>query len=139
MTNLYKQAAQEKFRFETGRGLISVEELMDLPLKGNNGVNVDTVAIALSRTIKEAEIEPVSFVDTTKTTPAIEVDKVKLEIVKEIIQDKIEQREALTAKVQKEKETRRIREAIAKKAESQFDNMSIEELQAELAKRESEA
>ena len=52
MSNLFEVAARKKYRFDSQKGLLSVEELWDLPLQSTKSVSLDSIAIALNKEIK---------------------------------------------------------------------------------------
>lgn len=82
---LFEQASKMKLRIETDRGNISVEDLWDLPLIANTGLNLDDIAKDLNRDLKESAEE--SFV--VKKNKVNDVLELKLSIVKRIIEVKL--------------------------------------------------
>ena len=86
---LYKRALEEKWRFPSKRGPLSLEEIYSLPLEGNGGLNLDTVAIEVYKRIKGLESEKVSFIsDDKESRGSREVQKLELQL--EILKDRIE-------------------------------------------------
>lgn len=86
---LYKRALEEKWRFPSKRGPLSLEEIYSLPLEGNGGLNLDTVAIEVYKRIKGLESEKVSFIsDDKESRGSKEVQKLELQL--EILKDRIE-------------------------------------------------
>ena len=63
---LYKRALEEKWRFPSKRGPLSLEEIYSLPLEGKGGLNLDAVAIEVYKRIKGLESEKVSFISDDK-------------------------------------------------------------------------
>ena len=63
MDNLFAQASRRKLRFDSPKGLLSVEDLWDLPLRSTHAgkASLDNIAIALNKELKEAGTT--SFVD----------------------------------------------------------------------------
>ena len=53
---MFEKATQEKYRFETTKGLVNTEDLWDLPLVGGNCC-LDDIAKDLNRDVKENEEE----------------------------------------------------------------------------------
>ncbi|MCK5615305.1 hypothetical protein KAR91_76280 [Candidatus Pacearchaeota archaeon] len=100
----FEQASRLKLRFETPKGLISVEDLWDLHLtsRGTN-LSLDNLAKSLNKAVKESEEE--SFVVKKSRTNAIL--ELKFDIVKHVIKVRLEDAErkenALAIKAQKEK------------------------------------
>lgn len=86
---LYKRALEEKWRFPSKRGPLSLEEVYSLPLEGNGGLNLDAVAIEVYKLIKGLESEKVSFIsDDKESRGSKEVQKLELQL--EILKDRIE-------------------------------------------------
>lgn len=121
---MFEKAARLKLRFETTKGLVCVEDLWDLPLTGN-GVNLDKIAIALSRQLKESDGE--SFV--LKTTRTNELAQLKFDIVKHIIDVRLAENEAAKQKLEKKQQKEKIMSIIARKQDTALENTSLEDLQ----------
>ena len=85
MEKLFENATREKVRFETSRGVISVEDVWDLPLQSKNGFDLDSIAKDVNRQLKASGEE--SFVKPT--TAGDSVLELKLEIIKHIIKVKL--------------------------------------------------
>ena len=86
---LYKRALEEKWRFPSKRGPLSLEEIYSLPLEGSGGLNLDAVAIEVYKRIKGLESEKVSFIsDDKESRGSKEVQKLELQL--EILKDRIE-------------------------------------------------
>ena len=86
---LYKRALEEKWRFPSKRGPLSLEEIYSLPLEGNGGLNLDTVAIEVYKRIKGLESEKVSFIsDDKESRGSREVQKLELQL--DLLKDRIE-------------------------------------------------
>ena len=126
--NYFEVAARNKFRFETKVGCISTEELFDLPLKANNGVDLDSVARKINSQIKAEEQE--SFVETKTTQSTLLSDM--LEVVKSVIAIKLEEKKAKETAAENSAKRKRILEALARKQEEGINAMSEAELLAEL-------
>lgn len=119
---MFDQASRLKIRFETKKGLLSTEDLWDLPLTG--AVSLDQIAIGLNRQLKESDTE--SFVLKGKASD--ELLKLKFEIVKHVISVRL-------AEAEKEEEIRvnrekrqRILAIIAEKEDESLKSTSLEEL-----------
>lgn len=122
------QASRRKVRFETAKGLLSVEDLWDLPLDRGR-VNLDDIAIALSKELKEKETG--SFVNKT-VTPDVEL-KVKFDVVLHVIEQRLkEAEETKQSRVRLEKK-HQILEIIARKENKDLEEKSLDELKGLLA------
>lgn len=132
--NIYKEALLNKVRFSTNVGLLTLEEVMDLPLTSKSGLSVDSLAVDLVNKLKNENKEIVSLVNEDKEDIERYVDELKLEVLKDIIEYKkalIEEKRKAQAE---NSEKRRIMEALARKKEDKYNDMSIEELE-ELSKK----
>jgi hypothetical protein len=128
---LYLKAAREKYRFQSAKGSLTIEDLWDLPLTARNGgASLDEVARDLHRRLKDAE-DTVSFVTPTARTTTDLQDK--MEIVKHVIAVKMAERDAAKAAEERAAAKQRIMQLIAEKKDAQLADASIEELEQKLA------
>ena len=125
-----QRALVEKWRFETKRGALSLEEVYALPLKGNNGVNLDEVAKAIYAQIPKDDTV-VSFVDDVKTVRAT-IAEAQLEIVKDRIAQLQSAARAHQEEVARAQEVAVYRSLLAKKQQEALENLSADELRARL-------
>jgi hypothetical protein len=128
----FEKASRLKLRFDSVQGKISVEDLWDLPLttKSANRASLDDVAKATSRALKTSGEEE-SFV--LKTTPANSLDKLRLDIVKQVISVRLaEAEESEKAAVNKAKKAQ-ILAIIDQKKDAALSNLSVEDLTKLLA------
>jgi len=58
---MFEKASRSKLRFMSTKGLLTVEDLWDIPLTSKNGVSLDDIAKSLHKQIKESE--ETSFVE----------------------------------------------------------------------------
>jgi hypothetical protein len=123
---MFEKASREKFRFETNKGNLTVEDLWDLPLTSRSGPSLDNIAQSLHKKMKDNE--EVSFV--VKSTKPKNSYEDKFNVVKHIIDIRLAEHDAaLTAKANKDRKNR-ILELIAKKKDEADMGKSIEELTA---------
>lgn len=121
---MFKQASKMKLRFATSKGNLSVEDLWDLNL-----ITLDKLAVALDEEISKSPRK--SFI--AETTPENEVAKLKLDILKDIIKTKMEEKNKKDAEKQRLSEKNKLLEILAKKQNESLENLSIEELQKRIA------
>lgn len=135
---MFAFATKKKIRFETSKGLLSVEDLWDLPLTSDNGrPNLDDIAKGIYKAMKEGE--EVSFVKSNAASnAAFNVLKTKFDIVKYIIDVKLAEAEAAKKAKETKARNQRILELIAQKEDEALASKSKEELLAMLAESESE-
>ena len=130
MDNLFLQATREKFRFQSNKGDLSVEQLWDMPLTSRTGFDLDTVAKAVNSDLKGANEE--SFVNTTNN-PAVSRLQNKLEVVKAIIEIKLAEAEAAKKRAEKAAERQRLMEVLHSKKDQELQGLSVEEIEKRLA------
>lgn len=135
---MFAFATKKKIRFETSKGLLSVEELWDLPLTSDNGrPNLDDIAKGIYKAMKEGE--EVSFVKSNAASnAAFNVLKTKFDIVKYIIDVKLAEAEAAKKAKETKARNQRILGLIAQKEDEALASKSKEELLAMLAESVSE-
>lgn len=122
--NIFEAATRRKYRFPF-RGLISVEDLWDIPMK-----NLDDVFKALN---SQKKVNNEESLIATKSVEDEELED-KIAIVKYIYSFKLnEQNERIAAKEQKQRD-QKILEIISRKENEALEGKSIEELQAMLGK-----
>lgn len=118
-----EKASRIKLRYSTNRGVLSVEDLWDLSLE-----QLDPIAINLNKRLKESQTE--SFIKTrTKDTTELEL---KFNIVKHIIDVKLQEQEERTVAAEKKAKRQKILDLMAKKQDAELESKSYEELAKEL-------
>lgn len=130
MSNIFKQAAQLKMRFPSVRGFLIAEQLFDLPLTSKNGVDLDTVAKDVNKLLKEQAEE--SFVSTTEN-PQATTYQLMLDIVKEIIADKLAEAAAARTRSANAAERQRLLALLDEKNNDELKGLSKEELQKRIS------
>lgn len=123
MTNIFERASKQKLRFTTGKGLILVEDLWDLDLK-----TLDTMAIKVNKTLKESE--DISFIKE-KTVANTEYT-LKLDILKHIIEYKLNLIELSKTRQEKAARLEQLKSVYVEKASEELRSMSKEELAKEI-------
>lgn len=123
--NLFEQASRRKLRFQTAVGILTTEDLWDLPLSAKNKVDLDGVARALHNRLKEHE--DVSFVKSS-TKPDGDL-QLAFEVVKHVIDVRVTERDAAVQAAEKAAKKSKLLEVIARKQDMELENASVEELQ----------
>ena len=128
---LFVTATKNKLRFSSARGLLTTEDLWDLVLESKNGQNLDLNSVAknIAREIKQFGDE--DFVGTTTSDKTDEL-KLKLEIVKFVIETKKAEQAAKLLANKSAEQKRLITEIINNKQNQALQEKSLEELQAML-------
>lgn len=126
---MFEKASRQKLRFNTSRGLLTVEDLWDLPLTSATGKpNLDDIARNLNRQIRDSGVET-SFVDPSASGVDAET-QLGFEIVKHVIAVRIAERDAASAAAKKRETKAKILQIIASKQDEALQSKSLEELQA---------
>ena len=125
--SIFEQAIRSKLRFSTTKGLLTVEDLWDLPLVSMSGaqVNLDDLARVAYKEMEESACQ--SFVQ--KASKISETAKLKFDIIKHIIDVRLAERDAAIERSEKAVKKQRILELIATKEDESLAGKSLEELQ----------
>lgn len=121
--SLYKVASKMKLRFATSKGNLSVEDLWDLNL-----VTLDRIAVALDAEVSKGSKK--SFI--TEASIEDEVLTLKLDILKDIIHTKLDEKKKREEAKDKLSKKNKLMELIAKKEESDLEKLSVDELRQRL-------
>lgn len=133
MSNIYKQAAQQKLRFESKRGLLTTEDLFTLPISKGE-INLRDLAIAVNKKLTKSDTEIPDFLSDEASTQTKEQQllQLQLDILKDIIETRKEENQQATETYKRDQERASIRELIAKKKQENLEDLSIDELEAKL-------
>ena len=125
-------ALEQKWRFPSKRGPFTIEDLFDLPLTKNNGLNLDTVAIEINKQLQEKQ-GSTSFVESTVEKSA-EINKLDtmLEIVKTIIKQRQDEHEYKLNKAALDSKRKELQRLIDQKQNEALASLSVDELQQQL-------
>lgn len=129
MSNIFKKAARLKLRFPSIKGHLTVEQLYDLPLTSKSGFDLDSVAKTINAGLRLASED--SFV-STKPNLEKDLEQLCLDIVKEVIADKIAENEAKAKAVANRHEREKLLEVLQGKKDAALANLSEEELEAKI-------
>ena len=122
--NIFEQASRLKLTFSTNKGQLSVEHLWDLSLD-----SLDTLAKGVNRELKASEEE--SFVKTrTKANTELVL---RLEILKRIIEVKLQEAEEKKNRAAKRAQLDTLEQLRDNKALQELQNLSLEEINARIA------
>ncbi len=130
MQNIFEYATRSKLRFTSIRGELTVEQLWDVPLRSRDDFNLNAVAKAASRALKEVSEE--SFVETTKTAEHTRREAV-LEVVKYVIDVKLAEEEAAKTRTARKQEKEKLLQILAEKQDGKLSELSEKELQKRIA------
>lgn len=124
---MFEQASRLKVRFDTPAGLLSAEDLWDLPLTSATGrANLDDIARGLHGALKEAS-DNVSFVAPVSNSTDERL-QLGFDIVKRVIEVRVAERDAAKSEADRKARKQRIMGIIAQKEDEKLSNTSVEEL-----------
>lgn len=125
---MFEKATRDKIRFNTPKGLVTVEDLWDLPLTSETKVSLNSIGKALIRQIKDSGEE-----DLVDETPENTKLTSKLDIIKYIIKTRKEENAAKTNEKVIATQREKLQTIIASKKDAEMGEKSIEDLEKELA------
>lgn len=126
VTNLFEVATRKKLRFASPKGLLTTEDLWDLPMTGNT--SLDTVSKLANRDVKVSAEE--SFV--VDATPVNDIAVLKLDVLKHIIAVRKAEQAARMAAQEKADRRRKLLDLLAEKDNEKDAAMTREEILKEL-------
>lgn len=129
--NIFELAARDAYRFETTKGLLTVEDLYKLPLTSKRDLSLDSIAVDLDQ--QKQSSRRVSFVESVPTAKQREVD-IKFEIVMYIIEYRKQENARKANQAALLERRRKLEQILGNKQDSALEAMTPEEIQAELAR-----
>jgi len=129
-TNLFEYATRNKLRFTSTRGELTSEQLWDVPLRDNNGFNLNEIAKAANKVFKDATEE--SFVTTTRTAATARLE-VTLEVVKRVIEVKLGDEAAAKTRAENKAKREKLLAILAEKQDGKLSELSEKELKKQIA------
>lgn len=124
--NIFEFATKNKLRFASSRGLLTVEQLWDVPLRSGDDFNLNAIAKVASKAWKDLTEE--SFVETAKT-PEHTRRETALELVKYVIEAKLGEEAAAKKRADNRVEREKLLQILAEKQEGKLSALSEKELQ----------
>ncbi|ARB06485.1 hypothetical protein LPEK22_00090 [Escherichia phage LPEK22] len=120
---MFDQATRLKLRFNSNKGLLSVEQVWDLNLNALNELAKD-----LSRQVKEAASDEEDFIGVKSAVDS--QLQLRFDIVKAIIGVKLKERDESATAAERKANNQVILELIQRKKQQELEGKSVEELEA---------
>lgn len=120
----YKTALMKKYRYPSSKGYLSTEDLFDCAL-----TQLNEIAKAINKTVKDAGEEDFIKTSTRQETLA----KLQLEVVLDVIAEKIEQRDQANLVKARAAEKQKLLALLDSKKDEALSALSVEELEKQLA------
>jgi len=138
--NIFERATRLKLRFETGRGLVSVEDLWDLDLlpKGrSNNLNLDDMGKSIRSALKEFDTEGESLVANAQATKAQNKERSRLQlafdVIKHVIDVRVSEAKAKTDRQAVRQERADLQELLQAAERNEMAKLTPAEIKAKLA------
>lgn len=128
--NLFEYASRNALRFSSIRGLITTEQLWDLPLQSKTNFDLDSVAKSANAELKALTDD--SFVATVEAPGKVQATA-KLEIVKHIIAVRLAENETARNAAARKAEREKLLGVLADKQDEALKNLTPEQIQQRLA------
>lgn len=119
----FKLASQQKLRFQTNKGLLSVEQLWDLSLE-----DLDALTVSLEAEHKQSAKK--SFL--VKTSVKDKTAKLRFDVALEVLNTKVAEKEIATEALEIKEHNKKIITLISEKQDESLKGKSIKELEAML-------
>lgn len=129
--NIFEKAARVGLRLDSTRGQLSVEDLWKLPLTGNN-LSLDGLAVDLFEQLQKTSTK--SFVN--KVVEDKSFLQLKFDIVKHIIDVKVEERDKVKKAKEAAAERAKLMDALANRQQDKYNNMSEDDILKRLGELE---
>jgi hypothetical protein len=128
--NLFEFATRNKLRFSSIKGELTAEQLWDVPLRSNDGFNLNEVAKQANKSWKAATEE--SFVEAPRTSAHVRLE-VALDLVKHVINAKLSEEETAKTRADNRIEKEKLLKILAEKQNGKLSDLSEKELQRRIA------
>lgn len=128
--DIFEFATRNKLRFNSPRGLLSLEQLWDVPLSSRDGFDLDNIAKEANRALRALTEE--SFVSTERT-PAHDKAETILELVKHVIAVKLAEEATAKKRATNRAEKARLLEILAEKQAGALSALTEKEIQEKIA------
>lgn len=131
--NSFEYAARNKLRFPSTRGLLTAEGLWDVPLRSKDEFNLNSIAKLTNKALKDVSEE--SFVETAKTAEHSRLE-ISLEIVKHVIETRLNEESAAKARAERKQEKEKLLTILAEKQDGKLSELSEKELKRRISELE---
>jgi hypothetical protein len=127
---MFEKALRNKYRFESVRGELNLEQLWDLPLQSKSGCDLDSIAKAINAELKQAGEE--SFVEVAVNPRQSELTD-KFEIVKHVIAVRLKENSDRVQVASRKEELLKLEDLLSSKKDEALKSLPAEELEARIA------
>jgi hypothetical protein len=129
---MFEKASRLQLRFQSAKGLLTTEDLWQLPLAGRTPTTLDAVCVALHRERQAAPSTVTSFVEPTKGASDKDEIELRWAIAKHILDTRVAEENAKKDAQKRREQRQKIMEIIEAKEGQALSEKSVEELRAML-------
>lgn len=122
--DLYKKASKEKLRFQTNRGVLTVEQLWDLDLKTND---LSNAIKSVKKILKKNDDDELSFLEDTKVVDV--ENQLRFDILKDVYLTKKQEDEERTKALKDKGHNEKIMAIMSERKDEELRSMPYEELE----------
>lgn len=123
---MFEKASREKVRFNTTKGICTVEDLWDLPLK-----SLDEMYKGLVKMRKESKEE--SLLSEKKPTKEDNLLELKIDLLKHVVEVRLAEKKVRELAAEKAEKKKKIMAIIAEKQDKELYNKDVTDLEKMLA------
>ena len=128
--NLFLRATRAKLRFQSPAGLLTTEDLFDLPIKTTDSRKASLEVVGNILLQQQRDVPATSILSTEATNPAYARLELQIEVVKFVIATKQAEADAAAKALAIKQEKDRLRELIATRKAAETP---VADLEAQLA------
>ncbi len=122
---MFEKASRIGLTFDTPVGTLTDRDLWNIPLTGTSSINLNDIAKALNKIVKDQDDE--DFVNVKKNKDML--PQLRLDIVKRIIEYKLSVQESNEKRQKTLQRNERIKGILADKEDDKLQKKTVEELQ----------
>ena len=129
MSDLFKKATKQNVVYPTTKGVLTLNDLWNIPLesKSPTAVTLDSILVSLDTELRK-EKASTSFINKSSTSTA-SVKQLAFDVAHEILVERLEDKKANETRLAENQRKDRIKELIVEKKEDNLKNLSLEELE----------
>ena len=129
MSDLFKKATKQNVVYPTTKGVLTLNDLWNIPLesKSPTAVTLDSILVSLDTELRK-EKASTSFINKSSTSTA-SVKQLAFDVAHEILVERLEDKKANETRLAENQRKARIKELIVEKKEDNLKNLSLEELE----------
>ncbi len=121
---MFEKASKLKLRLKSNRGLVKVEDLWDIPAKGQNGDE-----FSLSHIKKNIRRRLRDFDEDEVDNSEYKILELSLGIVNHVIEKRLEESEAKTEAILNKQKVAKIDRLIEQKKDGKLEELSVDDLE----------